>query len=66
MLFRSKIVDYLQAEISKATLSPEVSKALTSSGNNVAVTSSAGFAKIVSDDVERWGKVIREANIQAN
>ena len=61
-----KIVDYLQAEISKATLSPEVSKALTSSGNNVAVTSSAGFAKIVSDDVERWGKVIREANIQAN
>jgi tripartite-type tricarboxylate transporter receptor subunit TctC len=61
-----KIVAYLNAEIRKATEQPEVMKALIAAGNDVATTTSEAFAKIVADDVERWGKVIREAGIQAN
>ena len=61
-----RIVDFLNAELLKAVATPEVRKALTAAGNDVATTTPAAFAKIVSDDVERWGRVIREAGIQAN
>ena len=61
-----RLVDYLNTQIRKATEHPEVAKALIASGNNVAITSADVFAKTVRDDVERWGKVIRDAHIQAN
>ena len=61
-----RIVDFLNAELLKAVATPEVRKALIAAGNDVATTTPAAFAKIVSDDVERWGRVIREAGIQAN
>jgi tripartite-type tricarboxylate transporter receptor subunit TctC len=60
------LVAYLNAEIRKATEHPDVTKALVAAGNDVATTTSEAFARIVKDDVERWGKVIREAGIQAN
>lgn len=61
-----KTVAYLHAEISKAVNAPDVTKALIASGNDIAIKSPEAFAKIVKDDVERWGTVIRDAGIQAN
>ena len=43
-----------------------MTKALIASGNDIAINSPEAFAKIVKDDVERWGTVIRDAGVQAN
>ena len=62
----NKMVAFLNAEIRKFTEQPVVAKALGWAGNDVATTTADAFARIVKDDVERWGKVIRESGVQAN
>jgi len=32
---------------------------------NLIATSPADFGKLITDDTEKWGKVIRDANIKA-
>ena len=35
-------------------------------GGTVLVNSPADFGKLIADDTEKWGKVIRGANIKQN
>jgi tripartite-type tricarboxylate transporter receptor subunit TctC len=43
---------------------PDVREKLLHSGAVPAPTSSAEFGKILSDELARWGRVVREKNIK--
>ena len=58
------IIDKLSADIAKALAIPEVRKRLTDIGLEPVGTTPAEFAAIVRRDYEKWGQVIRNANIK--
>jgi tripartite-type tricarboxylate transporter receptor subunit TctC len=59
------IVDRLHDLTAKATALPEVKQRLAGSGLEPGASASPeAFGKFLSDDVERWAKVIRQANIK--
>jgi len=43
---------------------PKIKARFSELGGEVVAGSSADFAKLVSDETEKWGKVIRSANIK--
>jgi tripartite-type tricarboxylate transporter receptor subunit TctC len=58
------IVDKLAADFAKALAIPDVRKKLVDIGLEPVGTSPAEFAAIVKNDYEKWGRVIRTANIK--
>jgi tripartite-type tricarboxylate transporter receptor subunit TctC len=60
------IVAKLNAEIHKALADPEVKERLAGLGAEVAPTTPQELATLVRTEHERYGKLIREANIKAN
>lgn len=60
------IVEKLKTEIHKALAAPDVKERLASLGAEVAPTSPQELAELVRSEHERYGKLIREANIKAN
>lgn len=60
------IVAKLNAEIHKALADPEVKERLAGLGAEVAPTTPQELATLVRTEFERYGKLIREANIKAN
>jgi len=60
-----EIVDKLNSEINAALADPKIKARLADLGATVLPGSSADFAKLIADDTEKWGKVIRAANIKA-
>ncbi len=60
------VVERLRAEIHKALADPEVKERLAGLGAVVSPTSPQDLAKLIRTDTERYGKIIREANIKAN
>jgi tripartite-type tricarboxylate transporter receptor subunit TctC len=58
------IVDKLSAEVAKALAAPEVRKRLTDIGLEPIASTPAEFAAVVKSDYEKWGRVIRAANIR--
>jgi len=58
------IVDKLSADVAKALAIPEVRRRLTDIGLEPIGTTPAEFASIVRRDYEKWGQVIRNANIK--
>jgi tripartite-type tricarboxylate transporter receptor subunit TctC len=60
------VVERLKAEIHKALADPEVKERLASLGAVVSPTSPQELAALVRTEHERYGKLIREANIKAN
>lgn len=60
------IVDRLNREINAALDNPKLSTRLIESGGTLLVGSPADFGKLLADDTEKWGKVIRAANIKMN
>ena len=60
-----KIVDKLNSEINAALADPKIKARLADLGATVLPGSPADFAKLIADDTEKWGKVIRAANIKA-
>ncbi|UIF87893.1 tripartite tricarboxylate transporter substrate binding protein [Cupriavidus sp. UYPR2.512] len=56
----ANIAARLNAEFNKALQSPDVREKLQAQGMEVAVSTPDAFAKLVRDDVVRWGKVVRE------
>lgn len=50
----------LNTEFNKALQSPDVQKKLQAQGMELVVSTPDAFAKLVRDDVVRWGKVVRE------
>jgi len=61
----TEIVDKLNSEINAALADPKIKARLADLGATVLPGSSADFAKLIADDTEKWGKVIRAANIKA-
>jgi len=59
------VIDRLHAEIVKATSLPEVRQRLSGAGLEPGSSKTPqDFGKFVSDDVARWAKVIKHANIK--
>ena len=58
------IVDQLAAEIRRSLSQPDLKKRLEDEGAQPANMGPAEFQKLIRTEIERWGKVIRAANIQ--
>jgi len=58
------IIDTLNREITKIIATPGFHERMTAIGVDVVGTTPAEFAKIISDDYEKWGKVIAAAGIK--
>jgi tripartite-type tricarboxylate transporter receptor subunit TctC len=60
----AEIVDKLNKEINAALSDPKVKARLADLGGTVLSGSPADFGKLIADETEKWGKVIRAANIK--
>jgi tripartite-type tricarboxylate transporter receptor subunit TctC len=58
------IIDTLNREIGKIIATPGFHERMAAIGVDVVGTTPAEFAKIISDDYEKWGKVIATAGIK--
>ena len=61
-----EIVDRLNREINAALADPKIKARLADLGSTPLVQSPGEFAKLITSDTEKWGKVIRAANIKAD
>jgi tripartite-type tricarboxylate transporter receptor subunit TctC len=59
-----EIIDTLNREIAKIIETPGFHERMAAIGVDVVGTTPAEFAKIISDDYEKWGKVIAAAGIK--
>jgi tripartite-type tricarboxylate transporter receptor subunit TctC len=59
------IVEKLNKEINVALAEPKMIARLADLGGTALPGSPADFGKLIADDTEKWGKVIRAANIKA-
>ena len=60
----TEIVDKLNNEINAALANPKMKAQLADLGGIVLALSPADFGKLIADETEKWGKVIRAANIK--
>src|SRR5262245_35731363 len=60
----SEIVDKLNKEINAAVADPKIKAQLTDLGGTSLTLSPGEFGKLIADNTEKWGKVIRAANIK--
>jgi len=60
------IVDKLNNEINLALADPKMKSRLADLGGTVLAGSPADFGKLIAEETEKWGKVIRAANIKAD
>jgi tripartite-type tricarboxylate transporter receptor subunit TctC len=59
-----EIIDRLNGEINAALADPKITTRLADLGAVVMPGSPADFGKLIADETEKWGKVIRTANIK--
>ena len=60
----TEIVERLNKEINAGLADPKVKARLADLGGTALAGSPADFGKLIADDTEKWGKVIRAANIK--
>jgi tripartite-type tricarboxylate transporter receptor subunit TctC len=60
----AEIVDLLNKEINAALLDPKFKARLADLDGTALVGSPADFAKLIAEETEKWGKVIRAADIK--
>lgn len=60
----AEIVNRLNQEINAGLVDPELKARLNGQGGAPAPMTSAEFSKFISDETEKWGKVIRFAGIK--
>jgi tripartite-type tricarboxylate transporter receptor subunit TctC len=60
----SEIVDKLNREVNAALADPKMKARLADVGGTMLSGSPAGFGMLIADETEKWGKVIRAANIK--
>jgi tripartite-type tricarboxylate transporter receptor subunit TctC len=60
-----ELVGKLNREINAGLASPGIKARLADLGGTPLVGSPADFGKLIADETEKWGKVIRAANIKA-
>lgn len=58
------IVDKLNAEINKALQMPDVRAKLEAAGIDIQGGSPQDYAKVIHSDLEKWGKVVKQAGIE--
>jgi tripartite-type tricarboxylate transporter receptor subunit TctC len=61
----AKVIDKLNKEVNAGLADPELRARLAALGGTVLPGSPADFGKLIADETEKWGKVIRAANIRA-
>ena len=61
----AEIVEKLNKEINAGLADPKLKARLADLGGTVLAGSPADFGKFIADETEKWGKVIRAANIKA-
>ena len=61
----AEIIGKLNKEINAALGDPKMKARLAEWGATALPGSPADFGKLIADDTEKWGKVIRAANIKA-
>ena len=61
----AEIVDRLNKEINAALAEPKLKARLADLGGEVLSGSPADFGRLIGEETEKWGKVIRAANIKA-
>ena len=62
----SQIIDKLNEVINAGLPDPKIKARLAELGGTAFVGSPADFGKLIADDTEKWGKVIRALNIKAD
>ena len=60
----AEIIDKLNKEINAALADPKMKARLVDLGGTLLAGSPADFGKLIADETEKWGKVIRAANIK--
>jgi tripartite-type tricarboxylate transporter receptor subunit TctC len=60
-----EIIDKLNKEVNAGLNDPKLKARLVELGGTVLAGSPADFGKLIADDTEKWGKVIRAANVKA-
>jgi tripartite-type tricarboxylate transporter receptor subunit TctC len=61
----AEIIDTLNKEINAALADPKMKARLADLGGTVLAGSPADFGKLIADETEKWGNVIRALNIKA-
>jgi len=61
----TEIIDTLNKEINASFGDPKIEARLADLGGTGLLGSPADFAKLIADETEKWGKVVRAANIKA-
>jgi tripartite-type tricarboxylate transporter receptor subunit TctC len=60
-----EVVDKLNREVNAAMADPKINARLTTDlGGTVLSFSPAEFAKFIADEAEKWGKVVKAANMK--
>jgi tripartite-type tricarboxylate transporter receptor subunit TctC len=59
-----EIIDLLNKEINAALGDPQLKARLADLGGTSLVGSPADFGKLIAEETEKWGKLIRAANIK--
>jgi tripartite-type tricarboxylate transporter receptor subunit TctC len=59
-----EVINKLNREINEALADPKIKARLADLGGTVLPGSLAEFGKLIADETEKWGKVIRAANIK--
>jgi len=62
----TQIIEKLNKEINAGLADPTIKARLTDLGDTVLIRSPAQFGKLITDETEKWRKVVRSANIKAN
>ena len=62
----TEVIDKLNKEINAGLADPKIKAQLADLGSTVFAGSPADFSKLIAEDTEKWGKVIRAANIKAD
>ena len=62
----AEIIDKLNKEINAGLDDPKLKTRLVDLGGTLLAGSPADFGKLIADDTEKWGKVIRAANIKSD
>ncbi len=62
----SEIVDQLNKEINAALADPKIKARFADLGGTTLALTPAEYGKLLADETEKWGKVIRAANIKAD
>jgi tripartite-type tricarboxylate transporter receptor subunit TctC len=61
----AEIIAKLNKEINAALTDPKIKARLADMGGTGLALSSADFGKLIADETEKWGKVVKFAGIKA-